>query len=178
MLTEQRKVAKKAMFALVGAPVVAGRFITETSTKLAKEARSQYNDFAAEGKKVTKQMQDTNVIEEISERVEGISDRVDLEQIQGRVDKLRDRLEDVLTEWRESFAASRPETTTARVSAAAKKAPAKKAPAKKAVAKKAPAKKAPVKKATAKKAPAKKAPAKKAPAKTASARKPAARASK
>ncbi|MBT8211637.1 MAG: hypothetical protein KJN71_00695 [Acidimicrobiia bacterium] len=169
MLTEQREAAKKAMFALVGAPVVAGRFIADTSTKMVKEARSQFDEFATEGEKVTKQMRDTNVMEEISDRVEEISDRMDLEQIQGRVDKLRDRLEDVLTDWRESFAANRPETTVI-TKPVAKKAPAKKAPVKKAAAKKAPAKKAPVKKAVAKKAPAKKAPVKKAAAKKAPAR--------
>ena len=149
--------AKKAFYAMVGAPVVAQKRLTDASGKMVDGAKREFDKWAKEGEKVATEVRKNDVVEEISSRM-------DVDQIQGQVEKLRDQLETALTNWRENF---RPESK----SAPAAKPAAKKAPATKATAKKAPAKK-PATKATAKKAPAKKAPAtkataKKAPAKTA-----------
>ncbi len=157
MLKAQKEFATKAFHAAVGAPVIAGRRlreyggkVAEFSGKWADEAQSQYEEFAAEGEKVTTKLRDRNMVEELQSRV-------DLEKVQDRVEKLRDQLEGALASWRESFT---PEEQ-------AKKAePEKKAPAKTTAAKKPAAKKAAAKKPAAKK------PA----AKTAAAKKPAAKA--
>jgi polyhydroxyalkanoate synthesis regulator phasin len=159
MFEKPVKVAKKMLFAGIGVPVVATKKVreltdkaTEYGTKKMGEARDQYDEFAKEGEKATKDLRSGAMVEELQERL-------DLDNIQTQVEKLRDQLESALVNWRESFtpAAEAAKPVTAEVKApAAKKAPARKAPA----AKKAPAKKAPAKrpaaKATAKKAPAKK----------------------
>jgi cell division septation protein DedD len=146
MLAEQRKMAGKAMYAMVGAPVVLGRKVKDLSMKMTDNAKDQYEEFAKEGKKVSKEIRERNVVEEISHRV-------DLEQIQGRVEKLRDQLEGALENWRESFNPS--PTKPAPAAKPATRSTAKKAPARKPAARKAPARK-PATRSTAKKAPARK----------------------
>ncbi len=159
MFEEQFALAKKAMYATIGAPVVATQKVkdyrgkvAERYGKLADNAEKQFDAFAAEGEKFAKKLQSGDVVEEIQSRV-------DLEKVQDRVEKLRDQLEGALHSWRESFAPAEPKT------------PAKKVPVEKTTAKKAPAK------TTAKKAPAKttakKAPAKTTPAKTTAKKTPA-----
>jgi hypothetical protein len=176
MLKSQLEFAKKAMYAGVGAPVVAGRAFKEYSTKMAdsygtltEKAEKHFDELATEGEKFTKKLQDGEVVEEIQSRV-------DLEKVQDRVEKLRDQLEGALQSWRESFHAGEAKTPAEKVTVedskpAAKKAPAKKAPAKSTATKKPAAKKAPAKSTAAKSAAAKKPAAKKAPAKTAPAKK-------
>ena len=167
-----KKSAQKTLYAMVGAPVVVRRRLSDVSTKVVDNAKREFNQWAKEGEKVAKDVRSSDVVEEISARV-------DVDQIQGQVERLRDQLEGALTNWKDNFrpeTAAAPKATTKKAPArkpAAKKAPAAKATAKKATAKKAPArkpaaKKTPAAKATAKKAPARKPAAKKAPAKTTS----------
>jgi len=175
-MKSQKELATKAFYAAVGAPVVAVRRVTEYRKTLAEygdkmsdRAQARFDEAAAEGEKVTKQLKDGKVLEELQ-------DRVDLDKVQERVEHFRDQLDSALQSWRESISSEEP----GEKKAAAKKAPVKKAPvtvtkaaakpaAKKAPVKKAAAKKAPTTKAAAKpaakKAPAKKAPTTKAPAK-------------
>jgi hypothetical protein len=173
--TTQKKLASKAFYAAIGAPVVmtrkareVGAKVSDYGTKMQENAQEQLDEFATEGEKFANDVRSRNYVEEIQERV-------DIEHLQERVEKLRDQLESTLTNWRDSFApqdeekapaAKKPAASTA-TKPAAKKAPAKTA-TKTTTAKK------PAAKATAAKKPA----AKKAPAKTATkattARKPAA----
>lgn len=86
--------ATKTAYAAVGAPVVVGRKIVEMSTKAMKAARSEFDTWAAEGTKVTKQIKDRDMVGDLKD---------ELDQIQGRVGKLREQLEDVLVTWRDNF---------------------------------------------------------------------------
>lgn len=122
---------KKAAYAVVGAPVVAGRRIADWSGRMTKSAQQQFEAWVAEGEKLTEQLRDGSVVEEIK-------DRVDFDQLQGRVEKLRDQLEDVLANWRDSFRPQDAEKADAPKAKAAKKPAAKKAAAKKATTPKAP----------------------------------------
>lgn len=159
ILKSQKELARKAFYASIGAPVVAGRMakdyadkLTARGTEFGESAQKRFQEFSKEGEKVTKQLRDTDVVEEIQSRV-------DFEKVQDRVEKMRDQLEGALDSWRESFTpAAQPVAVKAPAKPAAKKAPASKPAAKKPATKA--ATKAPAKKATAKKAPAKKAPAK------------------
>jgi len=162
-MESSKDLATKTFYAAIGAPVVFGRKFrayaekaTELGPKVTEGAQHTFEEWAEEGEKFTKGLQDSSVVEEVQSRV-------DLDKVQDRVEKLRDQLEHSMTTWREGFAPGGK--------------PAEKAPAAKAPAAKAPAKK-PAAKTTAKKAPAKKAPAKKAPAAKAPAKKPAATATK
>lgn len=149
-LKTQKKLAKKSAFAVVGAPLVVGRRMKDFGSRMMSDAQTEIDTFAKEGEKVTKQLKERNVVEELEHRM-------NIDKVQDRVEQLRDQLENTLASWRESFAPDEAPKKAA-VKTPAKKAPAKKAavktPAKKTTAKKAPAK------TTAKKAPAKKTPAK------------------
>ena len=161
-LKSQKELARKAFYASIGAPVVAGRMAKDYADKLAtrgneltETAQKRFAEFSKEGEKVTKQLRDTDVVEEIQSRV-------DFDKVQDRVEKMRDQLEGALDSWRESF-------TPAAQPVAVKKPVAKKAPASKPAAKKPATKaatKAPAKKAPAKTTARKTTTAKKAPAKT------------
>jgi hypothetical protein len=166
MLKHQMEIATKAMYAAVGAPVVGARMVKDFSEKLgdrysslAENAEKQYDSFAEEGEKFTKRLQSGDVVEEIQ-------NRVDLEKVQDRVEKLRDQLEGALQSWRESFTPAEPSKATkvpveaAEVKAPAKTTATKKAPAKKTAPKTTAAKKAPAKKTAPKTTATKKAPAK------------------
>jgi hypothetical protein len=164
-----KDIATKTIYAAIGAPVVFGRKVkayaekvTEIGPKVTEGAQHAFDEWAEEGEKFTKGLQDSSVVEEVQSRV-------DLDKVQDRVEKLRDQLEHSMTTWREGFAPGGKPAEKAATEAPAKKAPARK-PAAKTTTKTAPAKKAPAKKAAAatKTAAAKKAPAKKAPATTAS----------
>ena len=120
---------KKAAYAVVGAPVVAGRRIADWSNRMGKSAQKQFEAWVAEGEKISEQLRDGTVVEEIK-------DRVDFENLQGRVEKLRDQLEDVLANWRENFRPEEDEKAEAKPKVVAKKPAAKKPAAKKPVAKK------------------------------------------
>jgi len=168
-LESQKELARKAFYAGIGAPVVAGRMVKGFAEKLAtrgselgEKAQKRFDEFSIEGEKVTKQLRDADMVEEIQSRM-------DFEKVQDRVEKMRDQLEGALEAWRESF-------TPAAKPADVKKAPASK-PATKKPATKAAAKPAAKKTTTTKKAPAKTTAAKKttttkkAPAKTTAAKK-------
>ncbi len=94
---------------------------------------------------------ESKVTERAQARVDAVQEKIDVDQIQDQVAKLREQMESVLTSWKDSF---RPSTKVAE--APAKKTTAKKAPVKKATATKTATKKAPVKKASAKETTAKK----------------------
>ncbi len=88
--------AQKAAYAVVGAPVVAGRRLADYRTRMMDSARKEYDTLAEEGEKFTDRLRERKLVDEIK-------DKVDLDHIQGRVTKFKDQLEDVLAGWRESF---------------------------------------------------------------------------
>jgi hypothetical protein len=138
-LETPKQLVTKAAYAAVGAPVVIGRRIKDLGAKVADQTQAQYEVFADEGAKVAKQLQKRNVVEELEQRIH-------LDKVQDRVDKLRDQLEQTLHSWRDSFVPGETESENAAADAVAKEAPEKKAatkPATKAKAKKAPAKSRP-----------------------------------
>ncbi len=182
---------KKALYAAVGAPMVAmkraGDALKELSEKLTDrvgdmgekltgDARKEFELWAEEGEKLVSKISEQKVVEDLSARV-------DLDEIQERVGKLRDQLEDILSSWRESFSpgevVEKPVVEVAAKKPAAKKPAAKKPAAKKPATKAATtaAKTAPARKPAAKKPAAKKPAAKKPATKaaTTAAKKPAAR---
>jgi hypothetical protein len=141
--TDNTNKVTKALYAAVGAPVVAGRRargfgsrLADYRTKVADGFSTQYTEWAQEGEGVTRQIQDRKVIGDFQEKV-------DIEQIQERVGKLRDQLEHTMVQWRESFTPATkpaepkptakpkaaPKATTKTADAKAKKPAAKKAPA-------------------------------------------------
>ena len=160
--TEPGKVTK-ALYAAVGAPVVASRRakglgtkVAGYGTKVADGFSTRYTEWAVEGEDVTKHLQERGVVEDFQEKV-------DLEHLQERVGKLRDQLEHTMVQWRESFtpatkpvapkATETPKTatkTTAKATTSKPKPVAKKTTTtKKAAAKKPAAKKPAAKKTTA-----------------------------
>ncbi len=149
---------RKAAYALIGAPVWAAKRLAELTSDLGDISRREMQEWIKEGERITKRLSDKKVVEELSERV-------DLEQIQDQVERLRDQLESVLGSWRDSFRPVKP---------AAKKPAARKPATRKPAAKKPAAKKPAAKKPAATPA-AKKPAAKKPAAKIPAARKPAAK---
>jgi hypothetical protein len=126
--------SKKAAYAVMGAPVVAKRHLSAYAGKMGKGLQKEFEAWITEGERLSGELREGKVVSEIKERV-------DIDQLQGRVEKLKDQLEDVLTNWRDTF---KPGESTDAPKAEAKP-EAKKAPTKKATAKKAPAKAAEVK---------------------------------
>jgi hypothetical protein len=118
----------------------AARTWIETGFGFAEMGLSTVKDF---------QLGDKNVGERAQATVDTVQDKIDVDQIQDQVAKMRHQMESVMSTWKDSFRPSGADT-------AVKTAPAKKATATKTPAKKAPAKKASVTKTTVKKAPAKK----------------------
>lgn len=105
--------AKKYLYASLGAPVVLGRKaqerleavrsrLTEESQGVGKDLQRQLDEWAAEGEKLVSRLGDTKVVDEWAAKV-------DFEQVQEQVTKLRDQLEDMLATWRANF---RPEQRT------------------------------------------------------------------
>lgn len=183
--------AKNVLYAAVGAPVVAARKVTgavgdlrvklnEETADYTKVAGKAFESWASEGEKVVARVSDNKTVEEITAKV-------DLDQVQEQVGKLRTQLEDMLSTWRASFRpaqAGEKVTVSATATPAAAKTTATKAsttkPAAKKAAAKKPAAKKPATKASATKASATKATApktsaakttaaKKSPAKTSAA---------
>lgn len=148
---------KKVLYAAVGAPVVAvksaqerfdtmrAQFMQKTTT-LSKDARKRWSKqveaAAVEGEKLVNRIAEGKVVDEIT-------DRIDFEQVQNQVSRLRDQLETMLETWRSNFrpagkpvskpankpAAIKPEPVmveSAQSKPAAKKTQAKKSGAKKA----------------------------------------------
>ena len=148
-----KKAVQRTAYAAVGAPFVVGRKLKDFSTRMFEDAQTQYDEYVDEGEKLTKQLRDRNMVEELEHRMH-------IDKVQDRVEQLRDQLENTLNNWRESFA---PEEEPKKP--AAKAAPAEKKPAAKPAAKKPAAKKPAAKKTAAKAAPAEKKPAAKPAAK-------------
>jgi hypothetical protein len=96
--------SKKVLFAAVGAPVVAARKlserVTDMSGKLSEDLTKEYDLWAKEGEKVVTKVTDRKAVEEF---VEDIGAKVDFDQIQEQVGKLREQLDDMLSNWRSSF---------------------------------------------------------------------------
>ena len=134
-----KKAAEKAFYAMIGAPLVVRDRVKKVGSRFAEATRTEYDAFATEGEKFAKNVRESEVVEEISSRM-------DLEHLQGRVEKMRDQLEEALAGWRDSFKPEEEAAKPAAKTTAAKKAPAAKTNA----AKKAPAKKAPAKAGAAK----------------------------
>jgi hypothetical protein len=154
---------KQVFYAAVGAPVVAARKaggrvkelrakLNEEASSFTKKAETQVAVWAEEGERVVTRIGDAKVVDDLAAKV-------DFDQVQEQVSKLRDQLEDLISTWRASFRPEKAETAKSpangegAVKATAQPAPktaaaVKKAPAKKAAAKKAPAKKAAPKAAT------------------------------
>jgi hypothetical protein len=152
--TAQKALAKKTAYAAVGAPVVVTRKMKDLGSKMMTDTQTIIDEYVKEGEKVTKQLRERNVVEELEQRMS-------IDKMQDRVEQLRDQLENTLSSWRESFNPQE-ESKKEPAKPAAKKTPVKKAAAKPA-AKKTPAKKAatkPAAKKTAAKPTAKKTPAK------------------
>jgi cell division septum initiation protein DivIVA len=110
-MKSQKELATKAAYATLGAPVVITRQVREISSKQLKElseklaglsdkltgnAKGMVDDYASEGEKVAKQIRGTTVVEELQQRV-------DLDKVSARAEKLRDQLEAAMQSWRESF---------------------------------------------------------------------------
>jgi len=155
--------AKNVLYAAVGAPVIAARKVTdkvgdlkvkinEETADYTKVAGKAFETWASEGEKVVARVSDNKTVEEITAKV-------DLDQVQEQVGKLRTQLEDMLATWRASF---RPATESAKP--AAKKASDSKASAPKASTSKASAAKTTTAKTSTAKASAPKASASKATA--------------
>ena len=142
----QRETASRALYLALGAPVVTSRKLRHFGTRLAEELASEAEVWEAEGRKLTGQIQESKVVEQVQSRV-------DVDQLQEQVERLRDQLEGVLANWRTGF---KPNAGTARRKAA----PAAEAPvqtaAKKPAARKPAAKKPATKRAAARKPAAKK----------------------
>ncbi len=152
---------KKYLYAAVGAPVSVAKTtqtrveeirgkIEENMKALGTDAQKRIDDWATAGESAVGRITDTKTIDELTTRV-------DFDQVQTQVNKLRDQLEDLVATWRSNFrpateAAARPETQT-EPKPAAKKPTAKKPAAKKSAATTAAAKKPAAKKPTAKKQP-------------------------
>ena len=117
---------KKVLYAAVGAPVVAARKlserVTEMSGKLTEDLGKEYDLWAKEGEKVVTKITDRTAVEEF---VEDIGARVDFDQIQEHVGKLREQLDDMLSNWRSSFRPTtekaQPVVPAAKATTAAKK---------------------------------------------------------
>ena len=131
---------RKAAYALIGAPVWAAKRLAEFTSDMGDVSRREMQEWIKEGERISKRLSNSNVVEELGERV-------DLDQIQDQVERLRDQLESVLGNCREGF---RPDKPAAK-KPAAKKPAAKKPATKKPAAKKATAKKPAAKKSTASK---------------------------
>jgi outer membrane biosynthesis protein TonB len=103
-----KEAAGNVFYAVVGAPVVASRGIAKTGTKVVSIAKNEYEAFASEGRKVTERLRKNPMVDEINSRV-------DLDSVQDRVDKLRDQMEDLLANWRDSFTpeSQKPKSTKA-----------------------------------------------------------------
>ena len=105
---------KKAAYAAVGAPVVAGKHLTRMSGKWRKSAKREFEKWVTEGERMTAEIREGKVVGEIKEKV-------DFDHLQGRVEKLRDQLEDVLANWRSTFKPEKAADADASVAGTAQK---------------------------------------------------------
>jgi len=115
---------KKAAYAMVGAPVVAGKRIADVAGKGWETLRKEFESWVTEGERLSGEVREGKVVTEIK-------DRMDFDQLQGRVEKLKDQLEDVLANWRDTFKPSEDAEKPAEKKPAAKATAAKKTTTKK-----------------------------------------------
>lgn len=94
---------RRAVYALIGAPVWTAKRIAEMTGEFSEVARRELDVWVKQGEQIAKRINDRNLIEELSSKV-------DMDQIQGQVERLRDQLEGVISNWRTSF---RPEKSQA-----------------------------------------------------------------
>jgi len=98
---------KKLLYAAVGAPVVVAKSaqarvdeirlkLGESAGSLTKDLESQLEQWAAEGEVLLGRIGDSKAVDELTERM-------DLDQVQEQVGKLRQQLEDLLDTWRSNF---------------------------------------------------------------------------
>lgn len=157
---------KKYLYAAVGVQVAAAKAaqskldelmskVTDNASTASTDLKGRIEEWAGEGEQFLGKVTDTKAIDELTSKV-------DFDQVQTQVNKLRDQLEDIMSTWRSNF---RPEVEKVKVEATvtAKTTPAAKTTAAKAPAAKKPAAKTPAAKTTARK-PAAKTPAAKKPA--------------
>jgi predicted nucleic acid-binding Zn-ribbon protein len=163
---------KKYLYAAVGAQVsiakAAQAKVEEMREKLAesaqtftKDAQKRVTEWATEGEDFVSKLSDTSPIEDLAARV-------DFDQMQTQVNRLRDQLEDLMSTWRTNFRPTGKEEQMPAGKVEVEVAPAEK-PAAKPAAKK-PATKKPPTKTTAAKTTAAKPAAKKPPTKTTAAK--------
>jgi hypothetical protein len=169
---------KKYLYAAVGAQVsiakAAQAKVEELRSKLAestetftKDAQKRVDEWATEGEEFVSKLSDTSPIDDIAARV-------DFDQMQTQVNRLRDQLEDLVATWRTNFrpAGKEEEVLASKVEIEVEKpGPAAKPAAKTTAAKTKAAKKAPAAKPAAKTTAAKKPAAKKPAPKTTAAKK-------
>ena len=130
VMDTQKQNVKKAFYAAVGTPMVAGRKFIDFSTDLLTE--TSLEDLETAGREGTGAIRESKVVEQLQVKV-------DVEQFQERVEVLREQLETALHNWREQFTpgvagpqpvkveveaeTSKPKRTTAKKTTASKAAP-------------------------------------------------------
>jgi hypothetical protein len=98
---------KKYLYAAVGAPIVVTKGVMERadglrtklqsrSEDLGREARTRFDEWSTEGEDLIARLKDAEAIDEFTSKM-------DLDQVQEQVSKLRDQLEDLLDTWRSNF---------------------------------------------------------------------------
>jgi hypothetical protein len=106
----QKENVKKAFYAAVGTPMVAGRKFKEFGTDLFSD--TSLEDLETAGREVTEAIRESKMVEQIQESVDLIQEakvveqiqvKVDVDQFQERVEVLREQLETALHNWREQF---------------------------------------------------------------------------
>jgi hypothetical protein len=105
---------KKYLYAAVGAQVAVAKSaqtklealvskVNENATSASSDLQSRIDTWAGEGEQFLGKVTDAKAIDELTSRV-------DFDQMQTQVNKLRDQLEDIVSTWRANF---RPETKSA-----------------------------------------------------------------
>jgi len=164
------KTATESASDYMGIAMELGESAADSATELIKALIERAQTLTGRSLETISEVQvgDKNVGERFQATVETVEEKIDVDQIQDQVAKLRDQMEKVLGSWKDSFRPSTtvtdapvpatpakkaaPKKTTAKASTTTKKAPAKKAAPKKTTTKASTAtKKAPAKKTTAKK---------------------------
>lgn len=99
--------AKKYMYAAVGAPVAVAKTtqtkvegirsrIEQNLKSLGTDAQNRIEDWADAGESAVGRISDAKSIDDLTTRV-------DFDQVQTQVNKLRDQLEDLVATWRSNF---------------------------------------------------------------------------
>ena len=113
---------KKVLYAAVGVPVVTARKLSERVNGMSEKLTTDYDVWAKEGEKVVTKVTDRKMVEDF---VEDIGAKMDFDQIQEQVGKLREQLDDMLSNWRSSFRPVTEKAPAAKATTAAKKPAAK-----------------------------------------------------